>query len=228
MSTQLAALVSTQPAVSTGIVSWIGAAIVTGALPTTASVRSFRRRAALSTLLVVAGLASLATALLGPAGGPVTSEQAAVLAVPAGIAALTTLPLLGALRATARAFAPAPGAPTPPILRASSAHPLLAIPVQLAALTAVLGATVAPGVAGPASPAVTVAVAVAAGLAIALWNAVRYGRLRGHATRPIRRPLESPPAGAAPPRAPDPTGETGSRVSLPSVETSSRKVLEPA
>jgi hypothetical protein len=162
---------------------WAGAAVVTGALPAAGRVRSLRRRATVLTWLVVAGLVTLTMVLLGvastPASGATSSVRAALIAAPAGVAALTSVPLLGGLRAATRAFTPAPGSPTPPVLRASSAHPLLAVPVQLAALAAVLGALLSVDLAGAShSPATLVTLVAVAGLAVALVNAVRYGRLR--------------------------------------------------
>jgi hypothetical protein len=186
MTVSLVELVATQPAASTGVAAWAAAAAVSGALPSARSVRALRRRAALLTWLIVGGLTSLVLALVVPAAGSVTPEQAALLAAPAAGAALAALPLLGGLRATARAFAPAPGTPTPPALRASAAHPMLALPVQVAALAAAAGAVFAAGIVEAASLAVLLTLLAAASGTTALYAGIRYGRLRELTTRPAR------------------------------------------
>jgi hypothetical protein len=187
MTVALVELVTAQPAASTGAAAWMAAALVTGALPSARSVVILRRRATLLTWLVTGALTSFGAALLVPAGGSITPEQAALLAAPLGCAALVTLPLLGGLRAAASAFAPAPGTPTPPALRTSAANPLLAVPVQVAALAAAFGAMFAADLVGVgASLAVPVTLMVAGGGAVALGTAVRHGRLREQATRPAR------------------------------------------
>jgi hypothetical protein len=193
MGAQLAQFLAAAPTAAVGAAAWTGAAVVAAALPSTGRVRSLHRRAVLLTWLVMTGLVALTMALLaaasiaerGSAGGALSDTRAALMAAPAGLAALTSVPLLGGLRAATRAFAPAPGTPTPPVLRASSAHPLLAIPVQTAALATVLGALLSADLAGVSrSPTTLVTLVLVAGLAVALLDGVRYGRLRGKTTRP--------------------------------------------
>lgn len=197
MDFPLAELVVAQPAASATAAAWAAASVLTGTLPTAGSVRALRRRAAVLSWLIAGGLMSFGVALVVPAGGSVTREQVALLAAPAAVAALSSLPLLGGLRATARAFSPAPGTPTPPTLRASAAHPLLALPVQVVAMTAAAGALFAAGVVeGSASLAVVLALLTTATGAAALFNGVRYGRLRELATRPARI-VHAVPVGAA-------------------------------
>jgi hypothetical protein len=220
MTVPLAELVAAQPAASATAAAWAAASVLTGILPTADSVRALRRRAAVLSWLIAGGLVSFGVALVVPAGGSVTREQVVLLAAPAAGVALSSLPLLGGLRATARAFSPAPGAPTPPTLRASAAHPLLALPVQVVAMTATAGALFAAGVVeGSASLAVALTLITVASGGAALFNAVRYGRLTELATRPARIihavPLRAEVGRPAPPAMPVALAVPGGRRAVP-------------
>jgi hypothetical protein len=94
------------------------------------------------------------------------------------------------IRRGARAFATAPMTPAPPALRAAAAHPLVAAPLQVTGLAAVVGLPIAAGlvkvpgaeIAGIAITIVSVAVAV-----IGVRAALRHSRFSVRVIAPLKR-----------------------------------------
>ena len=87
---------------------------------------------------------------------------------------VAVVPRLNRVRRGARAFESAPHAPMPPALRAAAAHPMVALPVQLTAIVALVSVT------GVASVAVLGIALTAAGLiaaAIGVRHGLRHSRL---------------------------------------------------
>ncbi|MFV2021833.1 hypothetical protein [Micromonospora sp. LOL_023] len=116
---------------------WLIAAVIADALPATDDPARLRRRVTGLLTLVVVGLVGT-TAMIGwgiaDVADAVAARAVAVLAVgPALAVAVLAVPRLRRLRAGSAAFRTAPAAPTPPSLRADAAHPLLALPMQVAA-----------------------------------------------------------------------------------------------
>lgn len=183
---------------------WLTAGLLVDGLPTAGTARALRRRAGLLLALVGAGSAVfVAIPLIATAAPGVSSAPTAALlaAVPALIVLTAGRRRLSWVRRGAGAFATAPSAPVPPALRAAAAHPLVAAPLQVTGLTALVSLPVAAGLvdlpgsgaSGLAGIALTVmAVAV---LAIGVRAAVRHSRLAPMVMAPLSRGRERVPAG---------------------------------
>ncbi|WP_430779653.1 hypothetical protein [Actinoplanes sp. G11-F43] len=182
--------------------TWLAAGLLSDGLPTAISAHQLRRRAGLVTGLIVAGLAVfvavpfVASMLPGVQAAP---TAALLPAVPGLIVVTATVRRLGRVRRGAGAFATAPLAPIPPGLRAAAAHPLLAAPLQITGLAALVGLPIAAdlvtlpigesaGVAGFAVIGTALAIA-----GIGIRAALRHNRLAPLVLAPMDR--ERIPAG---------------------------------
>ncbi|GGK94698.1 hypothetical protein [Mangrovihabitans endophyticus] len=179
--------------VGTLAVVWLIAGLLADGLPMTRTAADLRRRARILSLLVGAGAAVfvavpvMALALPGPSSAP----AAVLLAAIPGLIALTAgLHRLTQIRWSAAAFATAPSAPVPPALRAAAAHPLIAAPLQVTGLAAIVGLPIAADViVVPDSDLAAIAV-VAVGvavLAIGIRHAMRHSRYTVKVIAPLRR-----------------------------------------
>ncbi|MEH0969992.1 hypothetical protein V6U77_02475 [Micromonospora sp. CPCC 205546] len=165
---------------------WLVAGWLADGLPRLDHARALRRRTGWVLVLTLTGLGSTATVLVAGLSSPGATQAdraaagLALAAAPALVVAACTLRRVRRLRAGARALSSAPGTPAPHGLRASAAHPLIGLPVQLtglAILPAVAAASVpdllfGPGVTGPA-----ITVAVLGVAAIGVRHALRHNRL---------------------------------------------------
>ncbi|MBG0560533.1 hypothetical protein [Actinoplanes aureus] len=184
---------------------WLTAGLLVDGLPTAGTARALRRRAGLLRVLVGVGAAVFVSIPLitNVVPGVSSAPTAALLpAVPALIVLTAGLRRLSWVRRGAGAFATAPLAPVPPALRAAAAHPLVAAPLQVTGLTAVVGLPIAAGLVElPGSGASSLAgialtaVAVAA-LAIGIRAALRHSRLAPLVMAPLSRGRERVPADA--------------------------------
>ncbi|HWS38577.1 MAG TPA: hypothetical protein VN408_38295 [Actinoplanes sp.] len=188
--------------ISTLAAAWLAAGLLSDGLSTAATAHQFRRRAGLVTGLIVAGLAVfIAVPLVATVLPGVQAAPAAALlpAVPGLLVVTSTVRRLGRVRRGAGAFATAPLTPIPPGLRAAAAHPLLAAPLQVTGLAALVGLPIAAdlvtlpigesaGVAGFAVIGVALAIA-----GIGVRAALRHNRLAPLVLAPIDR--ERIPAG---------------------------------
>jgi hypothetical protein len=151
-------------------VLWSGAGILADRLPRARDARTLRRRAGGLLLAIGAGVAAIVAIGIQEQG----VQGLAALAVAALVVSVLVVPRLNRVRRGAKAFTSAPHAPMPPALRAAAAHPLVALPVQLTAIVALVSVT------GIASAAVLGVALTAAGLvagAIGVRNALRHNRL---------------------------------------------------
>ena len=172
---------------------WLTAGLLADGLPVARSAAELRRRAGLLSVLVGGGAAVFVAvplvsgALTGASAAPAAALPAAV---PAMVVLTATLRRLGQVRRGAGAFATAPQAPVPPGLRAAAAHPLIAAPLQVTGLAALVGLPIAarlvtvPGgdVAGIAITLVGLAV-----MAIGIRHALRHSRLSLRVVAPLKR-----------------------------------------
>jgi hypothetical protein len=170
---------------------WLTAGLLADGLPVAGTARELHRRAGQLSILVGLGAVvflaiPVLTALLP---GTSAAPAAALLpAVPAMVVLTATRRRLTMLRRGAGTFATAPLAPLPPALRASAAHPMIAAPLQITGLAAVIALPIAgrlvtvPGadVAGIASTIMGAAVIV-----IGVRHALRHSRLSMLALAPI-------------------------------------------
>ena len=162
---------------------WLAAGLLADALPDATTARTLRRRTrALSMLVGVGGAVLVAVPILtNMIPGTSAAPTAALLpAVPAMIVLTVTLRRLTWLRRGAAAFAAAPLTPVPPALRAAAAHPLLATPLQVTGLAAVIGVPIAAGVVQVPGADVAGMVITFVGLAvvaIGIRHALRHNRL---------------------------------------------------
>ncbi|MFG1886521.1 hypothetical protein ACGFIR_01440 [Micromonospora sp. NPDC049051] len=182
---------------------WLVAGWLADGLPRLDHARALRRRTGWVLALTLTGLGLTAAVLvagLSSAGATPADRAAAGLtlaAAPAFVVAACTLRRVRRLRAGAGALSSASRTPAPHGLRASAAHPLIGLPVQLtglAILPAVAAASVPdllsrPGVTGPA-----VTVGVLGVAAIGVRHALRHNRLVERAVP--ARPASPRPAGA--------------------------------
>jgi hypothetical protein len=185
---------------------WLTAGLLADGMPAAGSARQLRRRAGLLSALVGAGVAVFAAVPLITelVPGISAAPTAALLpAVPALLVLTATVRRLGWVRRGAGAFATAPLTPVPPGLRAAAAHPLLAAPLQVTGLAALVGLPIAAGVvelpggeatamAGIAVIAVLLAVAV-----IGIRAAMRHSRLAPLGLASLNRNRERPTPVAA-------------------------------
>ena len=186
--------------------AWLAAGLLADRMHTAGTARQLRRRALLVSALLLAGIAvfmvvPLIAALLP---GVSAAPTAALLpAVPALIVVTVTVRRLGWVRRGAGAFATAPRTPIPPGLRAAAAHPLLAVPLQVTGLAALVALPIAGGlVALPGGEATGVAGFAVIGVALAVTGiairaGLRHSRLAPLVAAPLgRRDPERVPAGA--------------------------------
>ncbi|GIF09615.1 hypothetical protein Asi03nite_71530 [Actinoplanes siamensis] len=127
---------------------WLVAGLLADGLPAAGTAHLMRRRSVLLTSLVGAGAAlfvavPVVTALLP--GASAAPAAALLPAVPALLVLTVGVRKLSWVRRGAGAFATAPLAPVPPALRAAAAHPLIAAPLQVAGLAAIVGLPLAAG-----------------------------------------------------------------------------------
>ncbi|GAA1584769.1 hypothetical protein GCM10009828_006280 [Actinoplanes couchii] len=188
--------------ISTLAAAWLAAGLLSDGLQTAATAHQLRRRAGLVTGLIVAGLAVfiavplVATMLPGVQSAP---TAALLPAVPGLLVVTATVRRLGRVRRGAGAFATAPLTPIPPGLRAAAAHPLLAAPLQITGLAALIGLPIAAGlVTLPIGESAGVAGFAVIGVALAIAGigvraALRHSRLAPLVLTPIDR--ERIPAG---------------------------------
>lgn len=172
---------------------WLTAGLLVDGLPVARTAAELRRRAGLLSVLVGGGAAVFvavpvtATLLSGASAAP---TAALLPAVPALVVLTATRRRLTQVRLGAGAFATAPQAPVPPGLRAAAAHPLVAAPLQVTGLAALVGLPIAAGVvtvpggdlAGIAISAVGVAV-----MAIGIRHVLRHSRLSLRVVAPLKR-----------------------------------------
>lgn len=172
---------------------WLSAGLLVDGLASARTAAALRRRARVLSGLVVAGAAVFVAVpvVIGLLPG---ESVAAAAVLPAAVPALIMLTAgvrrLNVVRRGAGVFAAAPQTPVPPGLRASAAHPLVLVPLQVTGLAALLGLPIAgrvveiPGadVAGIAVTAVGLAVVV-----IGVRAAVRHSRLSVLTTAPVGR-----------------------------------------
>ncbi|MEV6303699.1 hypothetical protein AB0M02_30120 [Actinoplanes sp. NPDC051861] len=184
---------------------WLAAGLLVDGLPTAGTAHQLRRRAGLLTLLVGAGAAVfVAVPLVAELVPGLSSAPSAALlpAIPALLVLTATVRRLSWVRRGAGAFATAPLAPVPPALRAAAAHPLVAAPLQVTGLTALIGLPIAAGLvelpgagtSGMAGIAVTVVAILV--LAIGIRAALRHSRLAPLVMAPLSRGRSRVPADA--------------------------------
>jgi hypothetical protein len=172
---------------------WLAAGLLADGLPAARTAAELRRRAALLSILAGSGAAVFVAIPMTAATMPGASSapQAALLAtVPAMVVLATTLRRLSRVRRGAGAFATAPHAPVPPGLRAAAAHPLVAAPLQVTGLAALIGMPIAAGlVTLPGADAAGIAITVVglAVVAIGVRHALRHSRLAVRAVAPLTR-----------------------------------------
>jgi hypothetical protein len=172
---------------------WLAAGLLAEGLPTADTAAELRRRATLLSMLAGGGGAVFVAIPMVAATVPGTSAapSAALLAtVPAMVVLATTVRRLGQVRRGAGAFATAPQAPVPPGLRAAAAHPLVAAPLQVTGLAALIGLPIAAGlVTLPGADAAGIAITVVglAVVAIGVRHALRHSRLAVIAVAPLKR-----------------------------------------
>ncbi|TDC82941.1 hypothetical protein E1193_10285 [Micromonospora sp. KC606] len=190
-------------------VVWLAAGIVADGLPRLDRARALRRRTGWLLALTVTGLSMTAAVLLTDLAstGDTPADRAAagltLVAVPGVVVAACAVRRARRLRSGARALATASGTPAPYGLRATAAHPLIALPVQVTALATVppvlstvgVDLTAGPGLTGPA---ITVGGIVV--IAIGVRHALRHSRLAERALPPATgltgTPVSARPAGA--------------------------------
>ncbi|GIE59273.1 hypothetical protein BJY16_001627 [Actinoplanes octamycinicus] len=184
---------------------WLAAGLLADGLSTAGTALHMRRRARLLTGLIAAGAAIFVAVPMVTALTPgVSSAPTAALlpAVPALIVLTAGLRRLSWVRRGAGAFATAPLAPVPPALRAAAAHPLIAAPLQVAGLAAVVGLPLAAGLVqlpGDGVPATTgftgfagiaITLVALAVVAIGVRAILRHSRLAPLVLAPIDRARE--------------------------------------
>jgi hypothetical protein len=172
---------------------WLTAGLLVEGLPSARTARELRRRAGRLSLLAGAGAAVFVTVpvVAGVVPGPSAAPPAALLpAVPALIVLTVTLRRLAQIRRGAGAFATAPLTPVPPGLRAAAAHPLVAAPLQITGLAALVGVPIAAGlVQVPGADVAGIAIVVVgfAMVAIGIRAGLRHSRLSLRVIAPLKR-----------------------------------------
>ncbi|MEU7616226.1 hypothetical protein AB0M91_00510 [Micromonospora rifamycinica] len=181
---------------------WLAAGVVADGLPRLDRARALRRRGGWLLALSVAGVGLTMTVLaagLISAGDTVVDRAAGQLllvAVPALAVLAWTVRRVRRLRAGAGAFAAAPETPAPYGLRASAAHPLVGLPVQVTALATVPGLLRAAGLDLSADNGFT-GVALTLGGLVVLAIGVRHG-LRHNRLAERTLPTGGPALAASP------------------------------
>jgi len=172
---------------------WLSAGLLADGLPVARTAAEMRRRAMLLSTLVGAGTAvylaiPVVTSIVP---GPTAAPAAALLAgVPLIVVLATTRRRLAQVRGGAGAFATAPQAPVSPGLIAAAAHPLVAAPLQVTGLAALVGLPIAIGVVAVPGAAVASIALTATGVvivAIGIRHALRHSRLSVGAMAPLKR-----------------------------------------
>ena len=173
---------------------WLAAGLLADGLPTARTAAELRHRATLLSILTATGatifvaIPLVANAIPGTSAAP----AAALLATfPALVVLATTLRRLTQVRRGAGAFATAPQTPVPPGLRAAAAHPLVAAPLQITGLAALVGLPIAAGTValpGTAAAGMAITAAALATATIAVRHALRHSRLTPHAAPATTRP----------------------------------------
>jgi hypothetical protein len=172
---------------------WLTAGLLADGLPVARSAAELGRRAGLLSILVGGGaLVFVAVPVVtGALPGPSAAPAAALLtAVPAMVVLTTTVRRLGQVRRGAGAFATAPRTPVPPGLRAAAAHPLIAAPLQVTGLAALVGLPIAAGVVtvpGDDVAGIAITLVGLAVLAIGIRHALRHSRLSLRVVAPLKR-----------------------------------------
>jgi hypothetical protein len=176
---------------------WLTAGLLVDAMPTARTARELRRRAGIISILVGAGTAVFVAVpvVTGVLPGASAAPAAALLpAVPAMIVLTVTWRRLTLIRHGASAFATAPMTPAPPALRAAAAHPLVAAPLQVTGLAALVGLPIAAGlVKVPGADVADIAITVV-GLtvaAIGIRAALRHSRFSVRVVAPLKRAPKS-------------------------------------
>jgi hypothetical protein len=168
---------------------WLTAGLLADMLPDVRTAWALHRRArALSILVGVGAVVFIAIpAIAWSVPGASAAPSAALLpAVPALVVLTVTLRRLAWLRRGAAAFSAAPLTPASPALRAAAAHPLLATPLQVTGLAALVGMPIAAGliaVPGASVAGMAITIVALAIVAIAVRHAIRHSRLAEHAVR---------------------------------------------
>lgn len=168
---------------------WLTAGFVADGLPDIATARGLRRRTGALIWLTATGLAAMAavTLLAAVTVWPRADDAVRALAlpaVPAAAVAGATLRRLLHVRSGAAAFATVPDIPASPALRAGAAHPMVALPLQLAGLVTLPAAVTATGLVqltGTATWGPVLTLSGLTGLAIGVRHALRHSRLAEHA-----------------------------------------------
>ena len=175
---------------------WLAAGLLVDGLPTAGTARQLGRRAGLLCALVGVGSAVFVAVPLvtGLVPGMSSAPAAALLpGVPALIVLTMTVRRLAWVRRGAGAFATAPLAPVPPALRAAAAHPLVAAPLQITGLAAVVGLPIAgrlvdlPGGAASGLAGIAATVVAVAVVAIGIRAGLRHSRLAPLVMAPLHR-----------------------------------------
>lgn len=172
---------------------WLTAGLLADGLPVARSAAELRRRAGLLSILVGGGAVVFVAVpvITGALPGPSAAPTAALLtAVPAMVVLTSTRRRLGQVRRGAGAFATAPQAPVPPGLRAAAAHPLIAAPLQVTGLAALVGLPIAAGlvtVPGDDVAGIAITLVGLAVLAIGIRHALRHSRLSLRVVAPLKR-----------------------------------------
>jgi hypothetical protein len=172
---------------------WLTAGLLADGLPTARTALELRRRTGTVSRLIGAGAAVfVAVPVISALLPGVSAAPAAALlpAVPALVVLTAGLRRLTHVRAGAGAFATAPQTPLPPGLRASAAHPLITVPLQVTGLAALLGLPIAGGlvtVPGADVAGIAVTLVGVAVLIIGIRAAMRHSRLSLLALAPIGR-----------------------------------------
>ncbi|MFI7596385.1 hypothetical protein [Actinoplanes sp. NPDC049681] len=172
---------------------WLSAGLLADALPAARTARSLRRRTRALSMVVGAGVTVFLAVpvLAGLLPGDSAAPAAALLpAVPAVVVVTVTARRLTQIRRGAGAFATAPMTPAPPALLAAAAHPLLATPLQVTGLAAVIGVPIAGGlveVPGTEAAGIAITVAAVVVLVLAVRHAVRHSRLNVAVLAPLGR-----------------------------------------
>ncbi|MEV8506787.1 hypothetical protein AB0368_18515 [Actinoplanes sp. NPDC051475] len=172
---------------------WLTAGLLADALPVARTARALRRRAKALSMVVGAGVAVFIAVpvVTGLLPGDSAAPAAALFpAVPAVVVVTVTARRLTRIRRGAGAFATAPMTPAPPALLAAAAHPLLATPLQVTGLAAVIGIPIAAGlveVPGAEVAGIAITVASVVVLTLAVRHAVRHSRLNVAVLAPLGR-----------------------------------------
>jgi hypothetical protein len=157
---------------------WLTAGLYADGLAATRTAHELHHRAVVLSTLIGIGLALPAASLAIPDGN--APAVALPTAIPALVVLLVTVRRLGHARRGAGAIETTPHTPVPPALRATTAHPLMIVPVQVTGLASLLGLPIAgrlvsvPG--APLAGLVVTAVALAVTVT-GVRAAIRHSRL---------------------------------------------------